>query len=77
MLIQSKSLPDKFVGYLKKQPETGMGYQIVTIFTKEGKCYERVHILNANEIATVDGNTDIPFNPNDIIEVIVTHDKTI
>jgi hypothetical protein len=77
MLIQGRCLPDKFADFLITQPETGMGYQIVTIFTVDGKSYERVQILNANEIGTVDGKTDIPFNPNDIVKVVVTHDKAI
>lgn len=77
MRIQSRLLPDDFSNFLKMQPETGMGYQIVTVYTMDGKWYERVLILNASEIATVDGKTDIPFNPSDIIRIVVTHDKTI
>ena len=77
MLVQSRVLPDKFADFLRTQPETGMGYQIVTVLTVDGRSFERVQILNANEIGTVDGKTDIPFNPNDIVKVVVTHDKSI
>ena len=76
MLFRTRSLPDKISEYLRSQPETGMGYQIVTVLTNDGKIFERVHILDASEISTVDGNADIPFNPYDIVRVEVTHDKT-
>jgi len=77
MRIKSRIIPEKIAEFLKTQPETGMGYQIVTVFTIDGKAFERVQILNALEIGTVDGNTDIPFNTFEIDKVELTHDKSL
>lgn len=70
-------MPDTITEFLKTQPETGMGYQIVTARMRDGRQYERVLILDAQSIETVDGKTDIPFNPYEIESVIVTHDKSL
>jgi len=76
MNIGSRQMPDRIAEFLKSQPETGMGYQIVTVKMKDGKEFERVQVLDARDIGTVDGMTDIPFNPYDIESVVVTHDKS-
>ena len=76
MNIGSRQMPNKIAEFLKTQPETGMGYQIVTVIMTEGKEYERVQVLDARDIGTVDGMTDIPFNPYEIQSVVVTHDKS-
>ena len=77
MKIQSKILPDNIIEKLKQAPETGMGYQIVTVLTREGKHFEKVLVINCSEISTVNGQTEIPFDANEVVNVVVTHDKSL
>lgn len=74
MEIKNKLVPEKIHGFLKTQPETGMGYQIVTAFLNDGAILERVQILDASNITLVNGSTEIPFNASDIERVELTHD---
>jgi len=37
-----KSVSDKWADYLVNQPETGMGYWIVSVTLKDGRSYARV-----------------------------------
>ncbi len=76
MKIKSKIVPNKIKDFLVSQPETGMGYQVVTVFTNNGDAFEKVLITNATEIESINGNPDIPFNAFDIVRVELTHDKS-
>ena len=68
-------LPQKFIKKLISQPETGMGYQIATIILSNGKQYHQVVILESHQIVYVKGYNSIPFSNNDIVEIILTHNK--
>lgn len=52
-----------------------MGYQVVNIRTVTGEVYRRVVIVGGY-IASVDHKEDIPFNPDHIDSIEITHDKT-
>ncbi len=67
-------LADKWAPTLLKQSETGMGYYIATVVLKSGQRYERV-IIDSGYITRVYGYNGIPFDPDDIVDIIVTHDK--
>ncbi|UCB57617.1 MAG: hypothetical protein JSV30_03285 [Candidatus Omnitrophota bacterium] len=67
-------LSDKWIEYLITQPETGMGYQIVSVITKNGMRYDRV-IVDSGYITRIKDISDIPFTEEEIAEIIVTHDK--
>ena len=77
MRIHSRQLPSKFVEILRNEPESGMGYQIVTVVTTGGRRYDRVMIVDGTDIASVDGQSEIPFDANEVERIIVTHDKKI
>ena len=77
MKITQKYLSEKLTQELRNQSETGMGFQICTVILKDGRSFERVLILDASEIATADGETDLPFQANQIQSIVVTHDKSI
>ena len=51
MVQYEYKLPKEWVEYLIKQPETGMGYQIVDMYFK-GKTLENVVILNCDTVRT-------------------------
>ena len=67
-------LGTKWTDYLKNQPESGMGYQIVSIVLRNGIRYDQV-VVDSGYITKIKGITVISFTDEDILEIIVTHDK--
>lgn len=67
-------LKEKWGPRLTSQPETGMGYQVTTIFLRDGRRFEQVMIVEGL-ITRIRGRSDIPFNEEDIEDIVVTHDK--
>jgi hypothetical protein len=68
-----KTLPKVWSEFLAKNPETGMGYQVVSVTLRDGRKIEDVAIIQSSEIAKVRGHREIPFEPNDIIDMKLTH----
>jgi hypothetical protein len=67
-------LSAKWAKELVSKPETGMGYQVVSIVLKDGKKYDQVVIVEG-QITKIRGLKDIPFNEDEISKIIITHDK--
>jgi len=67
-------LGTKWTDYLKNKPESGMGYQIVSIVLRNGIRYDQV-VVDSGYITKIKGITVISFTDEDILEIIVTHDK--
>ena len=67
-------LPDKWGRILVAQPEAGMGYQIVTVILSNGRCFEQV-VVDSGDIVSVDGNSEVPFDVNDICQIMVTNKR--
>jgi len=67
-------LSDQWLEFLTNQPETGMGYWVATVVLKDGRKFDRVVIVG-DLITQIYGRNDIPFEENDVAEIIVTHDK--
>jgi len=68
------TLSQKWAKELTSKPETGMGYQIVSVVLKDGKRFDQVAVVEGR-ITEIRGRTDIPFAVDDIAEIILTHDK--
>jgi hypothetical protein len=77
-------LPAKFLYELSEMPETGMGYQMVSVILADGRRYDRVVVIEGrissiNGLKTVPWATSdkdiIPFTTADIVDVILTHEK--
>ena len=68
-----KLSPDWAKGLLD-QPETGMGYQIVSVMLRNGDKYDQV-VVNSGYITRVRHFSVIPFVESEIAEITVTHDK--
>lgn len=64
-------LSEQWSEILLLQPETGMGYQKVDITLKDGTVYQDVDIVNGDHIIEVSGLPDVPFDNDDIAEIIV------
>jgi hypothetical protein len=69
-------LSEKWVQHLLSKPETGMGYQICTIYLKNGKKYCQA-IIDSGCITKIRNIEGIPFSDDDIKEIEVTHEKWI
>ena len=68
------ALNDKWVDKLVSQSETGMGFHIVSVILNDGRRYDQV-IVNGGYVTRVKGYENIPFNEEDISDIVVTHDK--
>ena len=64
----------RFVDFFKQQPETGMGYWVVTAVLKDGRRYDQV-VVNSGFVTRVKGHRDIPFAEREIDHFLVTHEK--
>jgi hypothetical protein len=67
-------LSDRWAKILVSQPETGMGYQIASVYLKDGRRFDRVSIVEGI-IASINGGRDIPFAESEIERIVVTHEK--
>lgn len=67
-------LSDRWGSRLRSQPETGMGYQVVSIITHSGRRIDQV-LVESGVITKVRGHDSIPFREEDISDMIVTHDR--
>jgi len=68
------ALSTKWIKEIISQPETGMGYYIVSVILNDGRKFDQV-IVDEGYITRVRGFKEIPFEEKDIREIIVTHDK--
>lgn len=64
------TLDAKWADYLLSQPETGMGYQMATIRTSDGRTYRDVCIIGGT-ISSVQGKREVPFRAEDIESIVV------
>ncbi|MFO1406610.1 MAG: hypothetical protein U1F08_03645 [Steroidobacteraceae bacterium] len=67
-------LSDRWGPRLRSQPETGMGYQVVSVVLVSGRRYEQV-LVEAGVITLVRGHASIPFREDEIADIVVTHDR--
>lgn len=67
-------LSRQWASHLGALPETGMGYQVVSVTLNDGRRFEQV-VIDSGFITRVHGYRDIPFAESEITEIKVTHDK--
>ena len=67
-------LSPKWTRQLVLMPETGMGYQVATVALKDGRRFDQVVVVEGR-ITQIRGRADIPFTEDDILQIVVTHDK--
>jgi len=70
--ISVLELSEKWAPVLATQPETGMGFQIVSVFLNDGRHFDRVTVVGGI-ITQVNGESEIPFTENEISDIRVTH----
>lgn len=67
-------LTGKWAAELSSKPETGMGYQVVSLVLKDGSKFDQVVVVQ-EQVAGIRGRKDIPFIEGEIAEIILTHEK--
>ncbi len=68
------ALSNKWAPVLLSQPETGMNYQIASIFLKSGQRFDHVRI-SGGFIVKICDNREIPFKEEEIANIVVNHGK--
>ena len=68
------NLGDRWAGILAAEPESGMGYQVVSSHLADGRRYDRVTVSDGH-IITIPGCDGIPFTEEQIERIVVTHDR--
>jgi len=65
-------LSDKWAPILELQPETGTGYQIGSVYLKNGKQFKGVMIIG-RRITSIDREHKIPFTEVEIDKILIDH----
>jgi hypothetical protein len=68
------ALSDKWAPILVSRPETGMSYQIASVFLKDGARFDHVVIVGG-QLTRIGEHKDIPFKEEDIDRIVVNHGK--
>ena len=67
-------IPSESADLLKQEKETGIGYQVVSVKLKDGRCYEQA-VASEGCIIQVRGYENVPFAPNELESVRVNHKR--
>jgi hypothetical protein len=67
-------IPEKCLGHLKHGPETGIGYQVVSVKLNDGRSFDQV-VVSEGCIIEVRGFQGIPFSTDQVADVSVTHER--
>jgi hypothetical protein len=65
-------IPGDCVDCLKRDQETGIGYQIVSVTLKDGRRFDQV-VASEGCVIQVRGYDEIPFTPEEVRSVSVNH----
>jgi hypothetical protein len=68
------ALSSKWATELASKPETGMGYQVVSVVLKDGRKFDQVAVVEGR-FMEIRGHKDIPFTEDQIAQILLTHDK--
>jgi len=75
MSTETPRLPQHWAEFLHKQPETGMDYQTVSVTLRDGRVFADVAIVHCCLIGEVRGHEGVPFTPDEIADIQLTHRK--
>jgi hypothetical protein len=67
-------IPTESVSHLKREKETGIGYQVVSVKLKDGRCFDQV-VASEGCIIQVRGYEVVPFAPDEVAAVSVNHKR--
>jgi hypothetical protein len=64
------ALSNKWAPILLAQPETGMDYQVASVFLADGRRFDQV-VVSSGYITKVGDDSHIPFSEEDIVRIVV------
>ena len=67
-------IPEECLDDLKQGTETGIGYQVVSVELRDGRCFNQV-VVSECCIIEVRGYAEIPFAPHEVATVKVNHER--
>jgi len=67
-------IPQDCLDDLQRRGETGIGYQVISVELKDGRCFDQV-VASEGCIIEVRGYEEIPFAPEEVASVIVNHKR--
>ena len=67
-------LPPETADRLKREKETGFGYQVVSVQLKDGRNFEQVAVSEGCIIAVRD-HSEVPFRFDEVATVTVNHKR--
>ena len=67
-------IPSEFVHHLKHAKETGIGYLVISVELNDGRTFDQV-ATSEGYVIEVKGYKEIPFAPEDLVSVAVTHKR--
>ncbi len=67
-------IPREHADSLRRQCDTGMGYQVVSVTLKNGKHFDQV-VTSEGCVIQVRGHKDVPFLPDDVASVSLNHKR--
>jgi hypothetical protein len=67
-------IPEACLDHLKGSAETGIGYQVVSVELKDGRCFDQV-VVSECCIIEVRGYAEIPFAPHEVVSVSINHKR--
>ena len=67
-------IPQECLAQLKDSAETGIGYQVISVELKDGRCFDQV-VVSEGCIIEVRGYREIPFSVNDVASISVNHNR--
>jgi hypothetical protein len=65
-------LPSETISELRRERETGPGYQVVAVRLKDGRHFDQV-VASEGCVIAVRGYADVPFQVDEIANVRVNH----
>ena len=68
-----KTLPKAWSDFLSSKSKTGMGFQVVAGTLRDGRKIGDVAIVESHIVGEVRGRNDVPFDPDDIVGIELTH----
>ncbi len=66
------TIPNEWVDHLRRQGETGLGYQVISVNLKDGRRFDQV-VASEGCVIQVRGYSDVPFKRHEVASVRVNH----
>jgi len=71
--LEARRLPPDWSAYLRSQPETGMDYQTGDVVLRDGTRVRDVIFVGGAYVGEVRGQKEVPFRPEEIAKIRLTH----